>query len=364
MTDIGARKDDHLSLCAIEDVGFHGTTTLLDEVSLVHDPLPELALSEVNMRCALLGKQLEAPLLISAMTGGTEKAGTINRDLATIAEALGIGFALGSQRPMLEDSSLDGTYAVRDEAPTTLVVGNLGLWQARQNGADVTDALLERVGADALAVHLNPAQELVQAEGDRDFRGGRETLSTLVSMSSFPIVVKETGCGLGPAAATTMHEAGVKHLDVAGAGGTSWMAVERLRAKDHDERSLGEELREWGVPTAAAVVFGVRGGFSTVIASGGIASGLDAARAIALGASAVGIARPVLRAYWADGVDGARRYLEDVISSLRAIMLLTGSSSLADLRRAPRVIGPRLSAWLELESSTTPSRPGGVGESA
>lgn len=347
MNDISARKDAHLSLCATEDVGFHGTTTLFDEVSLVHVPLPELALSEVNMRCALLGKKLEAPLLISAMTGGTDQAGTINRDLATIAEALGIGFALGSQRPMLEDSSLDRTYAVRDVAPSTLVVGNLGLWQAGKIDVDVIEALVKRVGADALAVHLNPAQELVQAGGDRDFRGGRETLANILSVSSFPVVVKETGCGLGPASATTLRDAGVRHLDVAGAGGTSWMAVELLRAQGADELSLGVELREWGVPTAAAVAFSVREGFSTVIASGGIATGLDVARAIALGATAVGIARPVLRTYWEEGVEGARRYLEGVISGLRAVMLLTGSASLDELRRAPRVIGPSLKAWLE-----------------
>lgn len=347
MDDISTRKDDHLSLCATEDVGFHDTTTLLDEVSLVHNPLPELALVEVTVSCRLLGKRLEAPLLISAMTGGTDKAMVINRDLAAIAEEIGIGFALGSQRPMLEDKSLDRTYAVREVAPSTLVLGNLGLWQARQIDAAVIEALLKRVGADALAVHLNPAQELVQAGGDRDFRGGRKALETLASMSSFPIVVKETGCGLGPTAASTLHDAGVEHLDVAGAGGTSWMAVELLRAKNQVESTLGKELREWGVPTAAAVAFGAREGFSTVIASGGIATGLDVARAIAMGASAVGIARPVLRAYWADGVDGARRYLKDVITGLRAVMLLTGSSTLDDLRRAPRVLGPQLAAWLE-----------------
>ena len=346
MNDIGARKDDHLSLCATGEVGFRRTTTLLEEVSLVHDALPELGLGDIDLRCSLLGKQLQAPVLISAMTGGTERGGAINRDLAAVAEALGVGFALGSQRPMLEDRSLSPTYSVREVAPTTLVVGNLGLWQARGRSSEEIAQLVSDVGADALAVHLNTAQELVQPGGDRDFKGGSEVLAGLTSTLPFPVVVKETGCGLGPATATRLRDAGVAHVDVAGAGGTSWIAVELQRTTDPSELSLGEQLRDWGVPTAAATVFGVRERFSTVIASGGVASGLDAARAIALGATAVGIARPVLRAYWEDGPEGARRYLDGVIAGLRAAMLLTGSATLEDLRTAPRVIGPTLERWL------------------
>jgi isopentenyl-diphosphate delta-isomerase len=346
VSDIGERKEDHLELCATGDVGFHRTRTLLDDVRLIHDPLPDLALEEIDTGCTVLGKRLRAPLLISAMTGGTPRGGRINQDLASVAEELGIGFALGSQRPMLEDGSLAWTYSVREQASTTLVVGNLGLWQARRLGADEVGRLAARVGADAVAIHLNPAQELVQPGGDRDFRDGRRALAELAAGSAVPLVVKETGCGMGAGTARVVREAGIANLDVAGAGGTSWVAVETARARG-GERGLGELLREWGVPTAAAVALAAPLGFDTLIASGGIETALDAARAIALGASAVGLARPVLRAYWTGGVPGVRRLLAGLIDSLRAVLLLTGSKDLASLRRAPRVVTGELAQWID-----------------
>lgn len=346
MSDISTRKEDHLELCATGDVGYHQTSTLLSEVQLLHDPLPELSLAEVDTSCQLLGKPLAAPLMLSAMTGGTERTGEINRELAALAEELGLGFALGSQRPMLRDPAMSWTYQVRPQAPTALIVGNLGLWQARELGPSAVDALAREAGADALAVHLNPAQELVQPGGDRDFRGGVEALITLAREMEFPLIVKETGCGLGPATMVKLLAAGISHLDVAGAGGTSWIAVEGHRASTAEGRQLGQSLREWGVPTAVATAGAARAGFSTVIASGGVVDGLDAARALALGANAVGIARPVLKAYWRGGVDEARRHLREVLATLRAVMLLTGSSKLSELRKAPRVLGPTLESWL------------------
>jgi isopentenyl-diphosphate delta-isomerase len=346
MDDIGARKSAHLELCATGEVGFLQTTTLLGEVALVHDSLPELALDEVELGCELLGKRLRAPLVVSAMTGGTPAGGRINAELAAVAEELGLGFALGSQRPMLEDEALAATYQVRRQAPTTLVVGNLGLWQVRRAGASAVEALARGVGADAMAIHLNPAQEIVQPGGDRDFRGGLELLATLRAELTVPLVVKETGCGLGPAATRKLRGVGVDHVDVAGAGGTSWVGVEAHRASDPAGRVLGAELREWGVPTAAAVALASKAGFATLIASGGVATGLDAARAIALGASAVGVARPVLQAWWRGGAPAARALLEGIVAGLRAVMALTGSADLVSLRRAPRVVGPQLAAWL------------------
>lgn len=346
MDDIAARKSAHLELCATGDVGFRRATTLLEQVALVHDALPEIALDQVELGCDVLGKRLRAPLVIEAMTGGTPEGGRINEELAGLAEELGVGFALGSQRPMLEEEALAATYEVRRRAPTTLVVGNLGLWQAREGGAAAVEALARRVGADAVAIHLNPAQELVQPGGDRDFRGGLELLAALRAELGLPLVVKETGCGLGPAAVRKLRGVGVDHVDVAGAGGTSWVAVELHRARDAGERALGAELRDWGVPTAAAVSLASRAGFSTVIASGGVATGLDAARAIALGATAAGVARPVLQAWWRGGAAAARELLAGIVAGLRAAMVLTGSATLAELRRAPRVIGPELAAWI------------------
>jgi isopentenyl-diphosphate Delta-isomerase len=347
VSDIGTRKNDHLDLCATGDVGARGPGTLLSEVTLLHAALPEMTLDDVDTSCHLLGKELSAPLMISAMTGGTERAGQINRDLASIAEELGIGFALGSQRPMLRDASTTWTYALREQAPTTLIIGNIGLWQARELAPPVLDKLGADIGADAMAIHLNPAQELVQTEGDRDFRRGLDTLAALRKSAQIPIIVKETGCGIGPGTGRLLRDIGISHIDVAGAGGTSWVAVELHRSQSEEARALGELLRDWGVPTAAAVHHAAQLDFETLIASGGIANGLDAARAVNLGAHAVGIARPVLQALVEDGRDAARDMLLGVIRTLRAVMLLTGATRLEELRRAPRVIGPELHRWLQ-----------------
>lgn len=346
--DISSRKADHIDLCATGDVGFQRKTTLLEEVELVHDSLPELSADEVDPSVELFGKRLRAPVVIAAMTGGTPRAIEINRTLASLAEEKGLGFGFGSQRPMLTRGSSDG-FEVRDVAPTTLLLGNLGGVQAAQMApADVIE-LARRVGADALCVHLNPAQELVQPGGDRDFRGVVRTLRKLVDLGLLPIVAKETGCGIGPAAARKLAKAGVRHVDVSGSGGTSWVAVEAARATGA-ARDLGVAFREWGVPTAAAVLSAraARPKLDVVIATGGVASGLDVARAVALGASACGLARPVLQAITEGGREGAARFLDAVILELRAAMLLTGSRSVAALRRAPRLLGPRLSAWASL----------------
>jgi isopentenyl-diphosphate delta-isomerase len=214
-------------------------------------------------------------------------------------------------------------------------------------------ALVDEVGADALCVHLNPAMELVQPGGDRDFSQGLETIARLVQGLGVPIVVKETGCGISPAVGRRLREAGVRHVDVSGAGGTSWVGVETMRAKaagDEAARALGEAFWDWGIPTGASVAALAPLGFETVFATGGIATGLDAARAIALGASAAGIARPLLRALRGSGaVDrkAAARMMEAVENELRSAMLLTGSRDAAALKAAPRVIVGELATWMQ-----------------
>jgi isopentenyl-diphosphate delta-isomerase len=298
----------------------------------------------------VLGKTLRAPIVIAAMTGGTEEAARVNRELSSIAEERGYGFGLGSQRAMHMRSETVPTYAVRDGAPTTLVLGNIGVVQARaMSTADVL-ALARGVGADALCIHLNPAMELVQPGGDRDFRGGLDTIARLVRELPFPVVVKETGCGISSHVGKRLLAAGVRHIDVSGAGGTSWVAVETKRAEavsDASARALGEAFWDWGIPTAASVGALAPLGFDTIIATGGVASGLDVARAIALGASAAGIARPALKALVAGGRAGATAFLRGIEDELRAVMLLTGSPNLAALRLTPRILGTELRAWLE-----------------
>jgi isopentenyl-diphosphate delta-isomerase len=343
---IGSRKGDHIDLAASGDVGFARTTTLLECVKLVHQALPELSTSSIDMSLRLFGKRLRAPIVIASMTGGVERAASINRELAAIAEARGYGFGLGSQRAMHVDATTAQTYRVREVAPTALVLGNLGLVQARQMRSADVRALADEVGADALCVHMNPAMEIVQPGGDRDFTGCVDALRRLTTELDLPIVAKETGCGLSLRAAERLARAGVRHVDVSGAGGTSWVAVEMHRAEG-EERALGQAFREWGIPTAASVAWMVRAGFETVIATGGIATGLDVARAIALGATAAGIARPVLQALTSGGRVAAERFLDGVEAELRAAMLLVGAGSLADLRAAPRIVVGELSSWLE-----------------
>jgi isopentenyl-diphosphate Delta-isomerase len=349
MSAIGDRKADHLAICAEEDVGFRGRSTLLGDVRLVHDALPDFALDDVDTSVTLFGKTLRAPLLVAAMTGGTDEAGRINHELAGIAEERGYGFGLGSQRAMHVRPGSAGTYRVRGSAPGTLLLGNVGVVQARAMTTAQVRTLVDEVGADAMCVHLNPAMELVQPGGDRDFARGLETIARLASDLGVPVVVKETGCGLAPSVGRRLRGAGVRHVDVSGAGGTSWVGVETKRAQaagDVRARELGEALWDWGVPTGASVALLAPLGFDTVIATGGVATGLDVARAIALGATAAGIARPVLRALSSGGRAAAVALLDAVEAELRAAMLLTGSRNLAALRRTPRVVVGELAGWM------------------
>jgi isopentenyl-diphosphate delta-isomerase len=347
---IGQRKADHLALCATDEIAFRDKTTLLGQVGFIHDALPDLDADAVDLGVTILGKRLRAPIVVAAMTGGTDEAARVNQELASLAEERGYGFGLGSQRAMHVRTETTSTYAVRGGAPTTLVLGNIGVVQARSMPTDEVGALVANVGADALCVHLNPAMELVQPGGDRDFRGGLETIRRLVAELPVPVIVKETGCGLSSHVGRRLRASGVRHVDVSGAGGTSWVAVETKRAEaEHDAgaRSLGEAFWDWGIPTAASVGVLAPLGFETIVATGGIGSGLDVARAIALGADAAGFARPALKALAAGGRAGAAALFDQVERELRAVMLLTGSKDLAALKRAPRLLGSELRAWLE-----------------
>jgi isopentenyl-diphosphate delta-isomerase len=340
---ISERKRSHLDLCERSEVEYAGKSTLLEEVDLIHDALPELAVAEVDVGTHLLGKPLRAPLLITGMTGGTAEARAINQGLAQVAEEHAIAFGLGSQRAMHRSPELAYTFEVRKHAPTTLVLANVGLVQATAMETADVERLVRAVGADAVCIHLNPAQELIQPGGDRDFRGGVATLERLVRELPLPVVVKETGCGLSRRVGERLLAAGVRVADVSGAGGTSWVKVEALRAGE-TERELGAVFGDWGIPTAAALL-GLRGLGLELIASGGIRTGLDVAKAIALGARVAGVALPVFRAYREGGIAAAGKFIEGLMAGLRTAMVLTGSRDLEALGRVPMVIGPRLREW-------------------
>jgi isopentenyl-diphosphate delta-isomerase len=345
-TSIQRRKDDHLDLCATDDVAFRQATTLFECVQLVHQSLPDLHVDQIDTSVSLLGKKLRLPLLIAGMTGGTERAAEVNRDLASLAEAYGLGFGLGSQRAMHRQPETAWTYQVREWAPTTLVLGNMGVVQARELTTKEVAAVVAAIGADALCVHLNPAQEIVQPGGDRDFRSGTETYARLTAELPVPVIGKETGCGLSYQTALKLRGAGVKTVDTSGAGGTSWVGVETLRASG-DQAQLGNLLWDWGVPTAASVHACVRAGLTT-IATGGMQNGLDAVRALALGATAVGIARPMLQAHVRGGRAEAERFIQQIEREIRSVMLLCGAANVAALRSAPRLVFGPLKEWMQL----------------
>ena len=351
--DIRKRKADHLALVASGQVDFQQKGNLLEEVTLVHHALPDMRVEDVDLSTPLLGKTLSAPVLVAGMTGGTPEAAAVNRDLARAAQTLGIGFGLGSQRAMALHPELAWTYEVREVAPSILLLANLGMVQAREMTTAAIRELVKAVGADALCIHLNPAMELIQSNGDRDFRGGRETLRRLSGELGIPIVAKETGCGISRAAGLAAKEAGVSAIDVSGAGGTSWVGVETRRAADEKNaanENLGREFWDWGIPTAASVAL-LADLNLPLIATGGLRNGSDIARAIALGATAGGLAGAALRAQHEGGNDGALKFLQGIVQAVRAATFLCGCGKPSDLRTVPKVLGSQLLSWIQQGSS-------------
>jgi isopentenyl-diphosphate delta-isomerase len=331
------RKVEHLEAVLNEDVSARDVTTGFERLRFVHDALPELDLGAVDLSTSFLGRRLKAPLLVSSMTGGPAAAGRINAAIAEAAGRLGIAFGVGSQRVALEAGAIDGfSPELRRRAGPVPILANLGAAQITTGAAlDLARRALDMIEADALIIHLNPLQEALQAEGDRDWRGILGAIERLAASGIGPIVVKEVGFGLSAAVARRLWDAGVRILDVAGAGGTSWAAVEAERAPNPRARATAETFRDWGIPTADALV-AVRATCpeATVIASGGLRSGLDAAKAIRLGADLAGFAAAVLPAALA-GPDALADHFQRLIDELAIACFCTGSANLAALAKAP-----------------------------
>ncbi len=335
-SDIQIRKRKHLEVCLHEPVEYARLTPGFERYRLRYRALPEMALGDVDLTTSFLGKTLEAPFLIGAMTGGEEHGGRINRALAQAAEQLGVGMMLGSQRVMLEHPQARASFQVRGVAPNTLLVGNLGLVQLNKGyGLEHLQQAVEWVGADALALHINPLQEALQVGGDTDFGGLLDKLHSLLPQLPFPVILKEVGHGIGQEIAQQLVHLPFAALDVAGAGGTSWARVEELV---HHGRILHPELVEMGIPTAQALVE-CRATLpqKPLIASGGIRTGSDAAKALALGAQMVAVARPLVEPAL-KGPEAVVGWLEDFLHELRVAFFTIGARTPAEaLGRIERV---------------------------
>ncbi|MBM3485904.1 MAG: type 2 isopentenyl-diphosphate Delta-isomerase [Alphaproteobacteria bacterium] len=331
-----ARKRAHIETVLNEDVAAKGVTTGFERFFFEHAALPETDLDAVDLSTTVLGRRLAAPFLISSMTGGTEPARAINRHLAEAAQRLGIAMGLGSQRAAIERADLAATYRVRDVAPDILLFANIGAVQLTLGyGLDEARRAVDMIGADALFLHLNPLQEAVQAGGDRAWSGVLARIETLCRALPVPVAVKEVGNGISGALARRLDEAGVAAIDVAGAGGTSWSEVEAHRQPDPRVRRIAHAFAGWGIPTALALIETVAAvPDRPVFASGGIRTGIDAAKAIRLGAALVGTAAPVLAGATATA-DAVAARVQDLIDALRIAAFCAGAGDLAQLRRAP-----------------------------
>lgn len=330
------RKTEHLRISLGEDVRFPNLTTGLERYHFVHQALPEINRDDIDLSTTLLDKHLNAPLIISSMTGGTEEAETINQNLALAAQIHGLGMGVGSQRAALEEPNLYPTYQVRDVAPDILLLANLGAVQINYGyGVEHCQRAVEMIQADGLILHLNPLQEALQPEGNTDFSGLLAKIEDVCCGLSVPVIVKEVGWGISEEVARKLANAGVSAIDVAGAGGTSWSEVEMHRAASETSRRIAAAFADWGIPTAESIQMVRRGAPGlTLIASGGIRTGVEAAKSIALGADAVALATPFLKPATVSP-EAVSEKIREILEQLRTAMFCVGARNLQELKGIP-----------------------------
>lgn len=346
------RKIDHLDICMEENVQARRVTTGFEDITLVHRALPEIDHGKINLTTQFLNHKFSAPIIVEALTGGVEKAIKINAAIAVAVEKLGLGMMVGSQRAAIEDSKLEKTFSIaREKAPNAFLIANLGGPQlAHGYGSKEARKAIEMIEADALAVHLNPLQETVQPEGETSYKGLVDKIRQITKALEVPVIVKETGAGISAEDAKKLEAAGVAAIDVAGVGGTSWAAVEYHRAKrqgDQFHQALGETFWDWGIPTGASLIETKQSVGTPVIASGGVRSGIDVAKAIVLGASLAGMAQPILDPAF-HGAANVERKLSSIIEELRTAMFLVGADSISKLAKAPAIVTGKMAEWLTM----------------
>jgi len=319
------RKADHIRICLEEDVSFRKSNGF-DRYEFIHCALPDINLDEINLGTGFLGKPFNYPFFITGITGGTPEAEKINKNIAKAAENLGIGFGLGSQRAMLRDSSLKKTYYMREEAPSAFIAGNIGAAQLSEYNIEQIDSLVSDLNLDALCIHINSAQEAVQPEGDTNWEGVSSMLKGVAKSVRFPIIVKEVGHGISGTVARSLKDCKVSAIDISGAGGTSWTKVEKYRTGNNFD-----VFDEWGIPTAECLSEVRKEVNLPLIASGGMRNGIEAAKALSMGANLVGFGLPVLKPA-TQGFKSIVDYIENLAKELRIAMFLVNARNIEELR--------------------------------
>jgi isopentenyl-diphosphate delta-isomerase len=337
------RKREHLKLCLTDDVQFKFKTNGFDRYEFIHYALTEVEIDKINFETKLFKKKISYPFLISCMTGGTTEAENINAQLAIAAQELNIPIGVGSQRQSLENSKHDDSYKIiRRNAPTVPVFGNIGGAQIVQlKNLSAIQRLVDQIEADAMVVHLNPLQELLQKEGEPNFIGLLKSIKQLVKILDVPVIVKEVGAGISGEVAKKLLDIRVKGIDVAGAGGTSWAGVEMLRNKSQKEF----DLWDWGLPTSYCIkeVHKLKKSYKFIlIGSGGINLHSDAAKALALGADVVASARIVLQTLNKEGIEGVKKLIVSWFEFIKSVMFLTGSKSISELQDKKIILREKL----------------------
>ncbi|MCW3999949.1 MAG: type 2 isopentenyl-diphosphate Delta-isomerase [Candidatus Bathyarchaeota archaeon] len=346
--ETGKRKNEHIRICLDEKAQARSVTAGFEDIQLVHRALPETDKAKINLQTTFLGKQFSAPIIVGAMTGGTSLATSINESIAEAVEKLGLGMGLGSQRAAIEDPALEATYRIaREKAPHAFLVANVGGVQLVHGyGVKEVKRIVEMIDADAVAIHLNALQEAIQPEGQTNFKGVLSKIAEVAAAIEQPVIVKETGAGICAEDAKALEAAGVKAIDVGGVGGTSFAAVEYYRASQNEvQQCLGEALWDWGIPTAASLIEAAHTVKLPLIASGGVRSGLDIAKALALDADLAGIVQPILEAA-VKGTEATEKKLSCLIEELRNVMFLTGAETISDLSASPIVVTGKTAQWL------------------
>jgi len=336
--DINVRKTEHIRLCLNENVEGVNKSTGLEGISFIHNALPEIDFNDIQLETEFLNKKINAPFLVSSMTGGSDLATSINRNLAIAAEEKGWVMALGSTRALLESSAHEESFLIRKYAPTVPLVANLGAVQLNYGyGVKECQRLVDLTEADSLVLHLNSLQEVVQDGGDLNFADLLPKIKEICEGLSVPVGAKEVGFGIDGTVADKLYEAGIAYIDVAGAGGTSWSQVEKLRSQDPLRKAAAEAFNSWGLPTKDCIV-SVRSRLSEVpiVASGGMKTGLDAAKAITIGADVIGFARSLLQAA-TESAESVVTTMEQIELELKMTMFGIGVKSLEELKNTNRV---------------------------